>query len=58
MALDEPHQDDVTLIDHGITFTIEKKLFEEARPIRVDYAESLEGSGFQLTSSLPKGTCC
>ena len=48
----------ITFTDQGITFAIEKKLFEEAKPIRVDFVESLDGSGFQLTSNLPSGGGC
>ena len=55
MALDEPQQNDVTFTDQGITFAIDKDLLAEAKPIRVDFVESVNGSGFQLTSSLPAG---
>jgi Fe-S cluster assembly iron-binding protein IscA len=58
MALDEPQDTDFTFTDQEITFTIEKKLFEEAKPIRVDFVESLEGTGFQLTSKMPTGGGC
>jgi len=58
MALDEPQENDVTHIDHGVTFAIEKDLFEQIKPIRVDFVESAEGSGFQLASSLAKGEGC
>jgi len=58
MALDEPQKNDVTFTDQGISFAIEKGLFDEAKPIRIDYAEALDGSGFQLTSSLPSGGGC
>lgn len=58
MALDEPKDNDLTFVDQGITFAIDKKLFMEARPIRVDFVESLDGSGFQLTSNLPSGGGC
>jgi iron-sulfur cluster assembly protein len=58
MALDEPQENDVTFTDQGISYAIEKGLFNEAKPIRVDYVETLDGSGFQLTSSLPSGGCC
>ncbi len=58
MALDEPQEDDMTFTDQGITFAIEKKLFEDAKPICVDFVESLNGSGFQLTSNLPSGGVC
>jgi hypothetical protein len=30
----------------GILFPIDKGLFGEAKPIRVDYVESLDGTGF------------
>jgi Fe-S cluster assembly iron-binding protein IscA len=59
MALDEPQENDVTFTDQGITFAMERDLFEQAKPIRVDFVESLSGSGFELTSSLlAGGRCC
>jgi iron-sulfur cluster assembly protein len=58
MALDEPQDDDVTYTEQGVTFAIAKDLFEEVKPIRVDYVESAQGSGFQLSSSLAKGDGC
>ncbi len=57
MALDEPNAGDVTYTDRGITFAIEKDLFEEVKPIRVDFVETADGSGFQLASSLAGGGC-
>jgi iron-sulfur cluster assembly protein len=59
MALDEPQESDVIFTDQGITFAIEKGLFEEAKPVSVDFVESLTGAGFALSSSLPSsGGCC
>jgi Fe-S cluster assembly iron-binding protein IscA len=58
MALDEPQESDVKFTDQNITFSIDKDLFEKAKPIRVDFVESVNGSGFELTSSLPKGGGC
>ena len=58
MALDEPQENDLTFTDQGITFAVEKDLFEKAKPIRVDFVESLDGSGFQLKSNLPSGGAC
>jgi iron-sulfur cluster assembly protein len=58
MALDEPQENDITFTDQGITFAIEKKLFEDAKPIRVDFIESINNSEFQLTSNLPTGGGC
>jgi len=58
MALDEPQESDVTYTDHEVTFTIEKGLFENVKPIRVDFVESAEGSGFTLASKLATGGGC
>ncbi len=58
MALDEPQETDFTYTDGGVTFAIEKNLFEEAKPIRVDYVESEQGSGFTLASRLVTGGGC
>jgi len=58
MALDEPQENDLTFIDQGITFVIDKEIFEEAKPIRIDFIESAGGSGFQLTSNLQSGKNC
>lgn len=55
MALDEPQTTDVTITEHGVTLTIEKGLLEQVQPVRVDFVESPEGSGFQLASSLTAG---
>lgn len=58
MALDEPQENDLTYTNDGVTFAIEKDLFEEAQPIRVDYVESPDGAGFTLSSKLPtQGGC-
>lgn len=58
MALDEPQETDVTYTNDNVTFTIEKDLFEKAKPIRVDFVESAEGSGFTLASKLAAGGGC
>jgi iron-sulfur cluster assembly protein len=58
MALDEPQDNDVTFNEQGITFAIEKSLFEKARPIGVDFVETPDGSGFSLTSGLRKSDGC
>ncbi len=58
MALDEPMEEDMVFSDKGIKFTIDKKLFEEVKPISIDFVESPRGSGFKLTSKLAVGTGC
>ncbi|HNY70007.1 MAG TPA: hypothetical protein PKH14_04395 [Syntrophorhabdus sp.] len=60
MALDESQENDLTFTEQGITFAVEKELFEKTKPIRVDFLESVTGSGFNITSSLPSCSegCC
>jgi iron-sulfur cluster assembly protein len=59
MALDESKQDDEVFEDRGITYLIEKELFEMAKPIAVEFITTPHGSGFKLNSSLaPQGGGC
>jgi len=59
MALDELQQNDITFTEQRIIFVIIKKLFDDVKPIKINYIESVNGSGFQLKSSLsPCGGCC
>jgi iron-sulfur cluster assembly protein len=58
MALDEPQEKDMVFTDRDIQYLIDKDLFEEAKPINVDFIESVGGSGFKLTSSLAAGSGC
>jgi Fe-S cluster assembly iron-binding protein IscA len=60
MALDESQENDTVISDKGVTFIIEKDLLEKVKPICIDFAESSDGAGFKLTSSLPEscGSCC
>ena len=54
MALDDQKEDDEILTDRGVTFVIEKALFERVRPIRIGYTHSTLGSGYTLESELMK----
>ena len=60
MVPDEPHDDDMSFTDQGITFVVSKELYERVKPIRVDFVDSPMGSGFQISSYLAKacGTGC
>ena len=58
MALDEPSKNDEIIKDNGVTYLIDKMLLEQAKPISVDFIETEAGSGFSISSSLPKGTGC
>ncbi len=55
MALDEPKDDDEIIKNNGITYLINKELFNQAKPINVDFVESAFGSGFSISSNL--STC-
>ena len=52
MALDEPGNDDQVFDEKGTKFVIEKEIYEQAKPINVDFIETPQGSGFKVTSSL------
>ena len=58
MALDEPLEDDEILEDNGMTSLINKDLFEQAKPINIDFTESAMGSGFSISSSMEAGVEC
>lgn len=58
MTLDEPQDGDIKFTDRKIKYIVEKELFDKAKPIRIDFEESIRGSGFKLTSSLPAGGGC
>ena len=55
MALDEQKDNDQVFTEKGVTFIIEKELFDRAKPISIDYVESTLGSGYKIKSELMKG---
>ena len=55
MALDHQKEDDEVFTERGVTFVIEKALFERIKPIRIDYTHSTLGPGYPLKSELMKG---
>jgi len=58
MALDEPKDDDQVFDEQGIKFLIEKELFDQVKPVSVDYIDTARGSGFKVTSSLSAASAC
>jgi Fe-S cluster assembly iron-binding protein IscA len=58
MALDEPKVNDEVIKDKEITYLIEKELFNQAKPINIDFVDSAMGSGFSITSNMQKGDSC
>ena len=55
MALDEPKDDDEVVKDNGFTFLINKELYDQAKPINVDFIDSGMGQGFSISSNLQLG---
>ena len=45
MALDESNEKDETFKVDGLTFMIEKELFEMVKPVKIDFIETSRGSG-------------
>ncbi len=54
MALDEQKENDEVFTETGVTFVVEKTLFERVKPIRIGYTHSTLGSGYTLDSELMK----
>ena len=47
MALDESNDGDEIFTRNGLTFMIEKGLYEEVKPIKVDFIETPAGRGMR-----------
>ena len=58
MALDESNENDETFKIDGLTFMIEKNLYESVKPVKVDFIETPRGSGYAIESNLLKGDGC
>ena len=52
MALDELKDDDETFDNDGVTFLVNKDLYEQVKPIKVDFIESPLGARFHVISKL------
>lgn len=59
MSLDDANVEaDQVISAGGATFVIEKDLFNQAKPINIDFITTPQGAGFKLTSSLPEDAGC
>ncbi|MCX7965565.1 MAG: hypothetical protein N2596_02930 [Syntrophorhabdaceae bacterium] len=58
MALDEPRENDEVFNEKGVNFLIEKGLFEEVKPIFIDFIQTPRGNGFIVQSELSKKGGC
>jgi len=52
MALDERKESDDTFTEKGLTFLVDKELFNEVKPISIEFVESSMGAGFMVHSAL------
>jgi len=59
LALDEPQTDDEVFKEGGITYAINRQLYERVKPIQIDFVDTPRGSGYHISSSLAKtcGSC-
>ena len=57
MALDESQEGDEVFNQNGLTFMIEKALYEQVKPIKVDFVETPRGSGYAISSNLKPADC-
>ncbi|MDH3558125.1 MAG: hypothetical protein OES18_19980 [Deltaproteobacteria bacterium] len=58
MALDEPKEQDQIFEFEGVTYLVDTSLMNQARPIKVDYVEDANCSGFSITSKLSQPDGC
>ncbi|MBP8625986.1 MAG: hypothetical protein KBI10_04800 [Syntrophorhabdales bacterium] len=58
MALDEPREDDEVFNENGIMFLVNRELFNQAKPIMIDFFQSPLGGGFTVQSALSKQGGC
>jgi len=59
MVLEEPTADDEIFKEGGITYAINKDLYQQVKPIQLEYVQTERGSGYRITSSMQKscGSC-
>jgi iron-sulfur cluster assembly protein len=57
MALDESRENDEIFDDRGLTYIIDKGLYERVKPIKVDYVNTPMGSGFDIASNMKASSC-
>ena len=58
MALDEPKEDDEVLENDGITYLVNKQLFDRVKPIQIDFVADYMGSGFSVSGNFSTAGCC
>jgi len=59
MALDEPKEDDQVFQESGFKFAVNTGLYEQVKPIQIDFVKTARGSGYRVTGNIAKscGSC-
>ena len=52
MALDGPKDDDETFHDNGLTFVMNSQLYQDVKPVTVEYVSTPMGAGFRISSNM------
>ncbi len=52
LGLSETREDDEVFDQNGVTYCVNRQLFEEAKPVRVDFEEGILRAGFSIQSRL------
>jgi Fe-S cluster assembly iron-binding protein IscA len=58
MALDESKEEDHVFDDRELTYVIDKQLFEQVKPIKLDYVNTPMGAGFKIDSNMQPSPSC
>jgi|MudIll2142460700_1097286.scaffolds.fasta_scaffold24944_5 Fe-S cluster assembly iron-binding protein IscA len=61
LALDEPTENDEVFEEDGLTYIIDKRLFDRVKPLRIEFIEDAAGARFEVTHHDPEvkpPTCC
>ncbi len=58
MALDEPKDDDQIFEESGVKYLINKQLFEQVKPVKIEYVETARGAGYRVSANLAKRNGC
>jgi iron-sulfur cluster assembly protein len=58
LALDESKENDKVFDEKGLTYLIEKDLYENVKPIKVDFVKTPMGEGFNIDSNMKKESEC
>jgi iron-sulfur cluster assembly protein len=57
MEFDESKENDNIIKDKGVTLIVDKESFELLKGTTIDYAESLQASGFKINNPNSKASC-